>query len=39
MAAAKKQTVIPRDFPAASQEMRYPEHGLNMGSLLYRSSN
>jgi hypothetical protein len=39
MAAAKVQTVIAREFPSAQSEMKYPEHGLNMGNLLYRSSN
>ena len=39
MASAKIQTVIPREFPAASTEMNYPEQGLNIGNLLYRSSN
>lgn len=39
MAAAKKQTVIPKEFPGATQEMKYPDHGLNIGNLLYRTSN
>lgn len=39
MNAAKKQTVIPKEFPTAQQEMKYPEHGLNIGNLLYRTSN
>lgn len=39
MNAVKKQDVIPKPFPAATTEMRYPEHALNVGSLLYRSSN
>lgn len=39
MAAVKKQDVIPKHFPASASEMKYPEHGLNVGSLLYRTSN
>jgi hypothetical protein len=39
MAAVKKQDVIPREFPAQADKMRYPEHALNVGSLLYRTSN
>ena len=39
MAAVKKQDIIPKDFPAKAEEMRYPDHGLNVGSLLYRTSN
>ena len=39
MNSVKKQAVIPRDFPSANQEMNYPEPGLNIGNLLYRTSN
>jgi hypothetical protein len=39
MGAIKKQSVIPKDFPATADEMKYPEHGLNIGNLLYRTSN
>ena len=39
MAAVKKQDIIPKEFPAKADEIKYPEHGLNVGSLLYRSSN
>jgi hypothetical protein len=39
MNAVKKQSVIPKDFPSANQEMKYPEPGMNIGNLLYRTSN
>ena len=39
MSLVKKQDVIPKQFPANADEMKYPEHALNLGSLLYRSSN
>ena len=39
MGAIKKQDVIPREFPAKAEEITYPEHALNIGSLLYRTSN
>lgn len=39
MSAVKKQDVVPKQFPASATEMKYPEHALNVGSLLYRTSN
>lgn len=39
MASIKKQDVIPRDFPAKAEEMKYPPNALNIGNLLYRTSN
>ena len=39
MNAVKKQDVIPKQFPASATEMKYPEPGLKLGSLLYRTSN
>ena len=39
MSAIKKQDVIPREFPAEAESIKYPEHALNVGSLLYRTSN
>lgn len=39
MGAVKKQDVIPKPFPSSATEMKYPEHALNVGSLLYRTSN
>ncbi len=39
MGAVKKQDIIPKQFPAQADQMKYPEHGLNVGSLLYRTSN
>lgn len=39
MAAIKKASVIPKQFPTAAEQMKYPDHGLNTGNLLYRSSN
>ena len=39
MAAVKMDGVLPRDFPAQAHQIKYPENGLNVGSLLYRSSN
>jgi hypothetical protein len=39
MQAIKKASVIPKQFPASAEQMNYPDHGLNVGNLLYRSSN
>jgi len=39
MEAVKKESVLPRSFPATADQIKYPEHGLNVGSLLYRTSN
>jgi len=39
MNVAKKTSVIPKEFPGARDEMKYPEPGLNIGNLLYRTSN
>jgi hypothetical protein len=39
MEAIKKSDIIPREFPARAEDIKYPEHGLNIGSLLYRTSN
>ncbi len=39
MEAIKKESVGPRQFPATADQIKYPEHGLNVGSLLYRTSN
>jgi len=39
MEAIKMSDIIPRQFPARAEDMKYPEHGLNLGSLLYRTSN
>ncbi len=39
MAAVKIQDNVPRDFPAKADEIKYPENGQKVGSLLYRTSN
>ena len=39
MGAVKMQDIVPKEFPANADEIKYPEHGLNVGSLLYRTSN
>ena len=39
MSSIKKQDVIPKQFPANADEIKYPEQALNVGSLLYRTSN
>ena len=39
MAAIKKDGVGPRQFPCEATQIKYPEQGLNVGSLLYRTSN
>ena len=39
MASIKKESVLPKQFPATAEQIKYPEHGLNIGSLLYRTSN
>ena len=39
MNAVKKQDVIPREFPTTADQIKYPEHALNIGSLLYRTSS
>ena len=39
MASLKKQDVIPKPFPAKADDIKYPDHALNIGNLLYRSSN
>jgi hypothetical protein len=39
MAAVKKESVVPKSFPSQASQIKYPEHGLNVGSLLYRTSN
>ena len=39
MSAVKKESVVPKEFPSSADQMKYPEHGLNVGSLLYRTSN
>ena len=31
--------IIPREFPARAEDIKYPDHALNVGSLLYRTSN
>ena len=39
MNSVKMQDVIPRDFPVKSDQINYPQHALNTGNLLYRTSN
>lgn len=39
MAAIKKQDVYPKEFPVDANKIQYPSHALNVGSLLYRTSN
>ena len=39
MASVKKESVLPKQFPATAEQIKYPDHGLNIGSLLYRTSN
>ena len=39
MASIKKESVLPKNFPATAEQIKYPDHGLNIGSLLYRTSN
>ena len=35
----KKQDVIPKPFPVAVDKIKYPEHALKVGNLLYVTSN
>ena len=35
MAAVKKQEVEPRTFPTQAEEIKRPEHALNIGNPLY----
>ena len=39
MQAVKKASVVPKQFPASADQMKYPDNGLKVGNLLYRSSN
>ncbi len=39
MAMVKKEAAAPRDFPSQASQIKYPDQGLNVGSLLYRTSN
>ena len=39
MASIKKEAVVPKSFPSQAEQIKYPENGLNVGSLLYRTSN
>ena len=39
MAAVKKQEVEPRAFPSKAEEMKRPEHALNIGNPLYQTSS
>ena len=39
MASVKKESVVPKSFPATAEQIKYPDQGLNVGSLLYRTSN
>ena len=39
MGSIRKEAVLPRSFPATAEQVKYPDHGLNIGSLLYRTSN
>ncbi len=40
MASIKKADQVPKQFPVAeAEQMKYPGPGLNVGSLLYRTSN
>ena len=39
MGAIRKGAVEPKQFPSMAEQIKYPEHGLNVGSLLYRTSN
>jgi len=39
MGALRKGAVEPKQFPSLAEQIKYPEQGLNVGSLLYRTSN
>ena len=39
MSSIKMDGILPRDFPSKAEQIKYPEQGLNIGSLLYRTSN
>ena len=39
MNSVKMQDVIPKEHPSQTAEMKYPDHALNLGSLLYRTQN
>ncbi len=39
MAQIKRDGIQPRSFPAQADQIKYPDQGLNVGSLLYRTSN
>lgn len=34
-----RNVVVPKKFPYGSEEIKYPEHGLNTGNILYRTAN
>ena len=39
MGAVKKQDVVPRQFPAKADEIKYPESSLKVGNPLYATSS
>ena len=39
MGTLQKGKVEPKQFKCTAEQIKYPEHGLNVGSLLYRTSN
>lgn len=39
MATVKKESAAPRDFPSLASQIKYPDQGINVGSLLYRTTN
>ena len=39
MAAVRKGAIVPKNFPSTADQIKYPDQGLNVGSLLYRTSN
>ena len=39
MGAIRKEAVMPKEFPTTADKIKYPDQGLNVGSLLYRTSN
>lgn len=34
-----RNVVVPKKFPYKAEDYKYPEHGLNTGNVLYRTSN
>lgn len=39
MESIKMKDIIPREFPARAEDIKYPENALNIGSLLYKTTN